>query len=129
MRLISFPEKDSLPRKPKQSDRSEAVENPSIKERCRVKIHEYQAKEVLARYGVAVPKNAGVATTPSEVRAAVEALGGRGVIKAQVHSGGRGKAGGIKVANSPAEAERLAGEMLGMLLKTHQVPQGISVEK
>ncbi|HLK60890.1 MAG TPA: ATP-grasp domain-containing protein, partial [Chthonomonadaceae bacterium] len=94
-----------------------------------MKIHEYQAKEVLAKYGVAIPKNAGVATTPTEVRAAVEKLGGRGVIKAQVHSGGRGKAGGIKVANSPDEAEQIAGEMLGMLLKTHQVPQGIQVEK
>src|SRR5260221_12213450 len=87
------------------------------------------SKEVLARYGVAVPKNGGVATTVQEVRAAVEALGGRGVLKAQVHSGGRGKAGGIKVANSPEEAERQAGQMLGMLLKTHQVPQGLTVEK
>jgi len=94
-----------------------------------VKIHEYQAKEVLAKYGVAVPKNAGVAATPQQARAGVEALGGRGVIKAQVHSGGRGKAGGIKVAHSPEEAEQIAGQMLGMLLKTHQVPQGIKVEK
>lgn len=94
-----------------------------------MKIHEYQAKELLAKYGVAIPKNAGVATTPAEVRAAVEALGGKGVIKAQVHSGGRGKAGGIKVANSPEEAEQIAGAMLGMLLKTHQAPEGIVVEK
>jgi succinyl-CoA synthetase beta subunit len=94
-----------------------------------VKIHEYQAKEILAQYGVAVPKNAGVAATPQEARAAVEALGGRGVLKAQVHSGGRGKAGGIKVVGSPEEADQVAGQMLGMLLKTHQVPQGITVEK
>jgi succinyl-CoA synthetase beta subunit len=94
-----------------------------------VKIHEYQAKEALAKYGVAIPKNAGVATTPQEVRAAVEALGGRGVIKAQVHTGGRGKAGGIKVANSPDEAEQIAGQMLGRLLKTHQNPDGLRVEK
>ncbi len=94
-----------------------------------MKIHEYQAKEVLARYGVAVPSNSGVATTPAEVRSAVEKLGGRGVVKAQVHSGGRGKAGGIKVAKSPEEAEQIAGAMLGMILKTHQVPQGIKVEK
>lgn len=94
-----------------------------------MKIHEYQAKELLARYGVAVPKNAGIATTPEEARDAVAALGGRGVIKAQVHSGGRGKAGGITVANSPEEAETQARQMLGMLLKTHQVPQGIVVEK
>jgi succinyl-CoA synthetase beta subunit len=83
----------------------------------------------LAKYGVAIPRNAGVAASPSQVRAAVEALGGRGVIKAQVHSGGRGKAGGIKVAGSPEEAERIAEQMLGMVLKTHQVPQGIKVEK
>jgi len=94
-----------------------------------MKIHEYQAKEVLAKYGVAVPKNAGVATTPAEVKEKVAALGGRGVIKAQVHTGGRGKAGGIKVANSPEEAETLATAMLGMLLKTHQNPDGLTVEK
>lgn len=94
-----------------------------------MKIHEYQAKEILARFGIIVPKNGGVATTVAEVRSAVEALGGRGVIKAQVHSGGRGKAGGIKVANSPEEAETLGAGILGMLLKTHQVPQGIVVEK
>lgn len=93
-----------------------------------MKIHEYQAKQLLAKYGVAVPANAGIARTPQEARAAVEALGGSGVIKAQVHSGGRGKAGGIKVASSPAEAETLAGEMLGMLLKTHQAPDGLVVE-
>lgn len=94
-----------------------------------MKIHEYQAKEILAKYGVAIPKNAGIATTPAEVRAAVEKLGGHGVLKAQVHSGGRGKAGGIKVAHSPEEAEQIAQNMLGMILKTHQVPQGIRVEK
>ena len=94
-----------------------------------MKIHEFQAKELLARYGVAIPANAGVASTPQEVRAAVQALGGRGVIKAQVHSGGRGKAGGIKVANTPEEGEAIAERMLGMVLKTHQAPQGIKVEK
>lgn len=94
-----------------------------------MKIHEYQAKEILAKYGVAVPENAGVASTPAEVRAAVEALGGRGVIKAQVHTGGRGKGGGIKVANSPEEGERIAEKMLGMLLQTHQNPDGLIVEK
>ena len=93
-----------------------------------MKIHEYQAKELLARYGVAIPSNAGVARTVGEVRSAVESLGGRGVIKAQVHSGGRGKAGGIKVANSPEEAEKHAGDILGMLLKTHQVPEGLIVD-
>jgi succinyl-CoA synthetase beta subunit len=94
-----------------------------------LKIHEYQAKELLAKYGVEVPRNAGVATTAQEARAAVEKLGGRGVLKAQVHVGGRGKAGGIKIANSPEEAEQLAGQMLGMLLKTHQAPEGVVVAK
>lgn len=94
-----------------------------------MKIHEYQAKDLLARYGVDVPVNGGVATTPAEARAAVEKLGGRGVLKAQVHVGGRGKAGGIKVADGPEEAEALAGQMLGMLLRTHQAPQGVRVEK
>lgn len=70
-----------------------------------------------------------MATTAEGVRAAVESLGGRGVVKAQVHSGGRGKAGGIKVANTPQEAEQIAQNMLGMLLKTHQVPEGITVEQ
>ena len=94
-----------------------------------MKIHEYQAKEVLAKYGVAVPQNAGVATTAAEAKAKVAELGGTGVIKAQVHTGGRGKAGGIKVAKSADEAEQYAEAMIGMLLKTHQTPQGIIVEK
>ncbi len=94
-----------------------------------MKLHEYQAKDVLKGFGVAVPRNAGIATTPEEVRLAVEKLGGRGVIKAQVHSGGRGKAGGIKVANSPEEAEQIATQMLGMVLKTVQVPEGLTVEQ
>ncbi len=94
-----------------------------------MKIHEYQAKELLAKYGVEVPKSGGVASTPEGVRVAVEALGGRGVIKAQVHTGGRGKAGGIKVANSPEEGATIAEKMLGMLLQTHQNPDGLIVEK
>jgi len=94
-----------------------------------MKIHEYQAKEVLAKYGIAIPRNAGIATTPAEVSAKVAELGGRGVVKAQVHSGGRGKAGGIKVANSPEEGAQIAEKMLGMLLQTHQVPEGITVEQ
>ena len=94
-----------------------------------MKLHEYQAKELLAKYGCAVPKNAGIASTPAEAKAAVESLGGSGVIKAQVHSGGRGKAGGIKVAKTPEEGETYANGILGMLLKTVQVPEGIVVEK
>jgi len=94
-----------------------------------MKIHEFEAKELLAKYGVPVPRNEGVASTPSEAAAAVERLGGRGVLKAQVHVGGRGKAGGIRVASTPEEAQTLAAQMLGMLLKTHQAPTGVRVEK
>ena len=68
-----------------------------------MKLHEYQAKELLQKYGVAVPRNAGIATTADEVKAAVTALGGSGVVKAQVHTGGRGKGGGIKVVRSAEE--------------------------
>lgn len=94
-----------------------------------MKLHEYQAKELLARYGVPVPRSGGVAATPDAAREAVERLGGRGVIKAQVHSGGRGKAGGIAVVDSPQAAHDAAARILGMLLKTHQAPQGLRVEK
>ncbi len=92
-------------------------------------IHEYQAKEILRKFGVAVPKGR-VAFTSEEARAIAEELGGKVVIKAQIHAGGRGKAGGIKLANSPEEAERLAGELIGKTLVTHQTgPQGKVVRK
>jgi len=94
-----------------------------------MKLHEYQAKELLNRYGVPTPANAGVVVEPEEARAAAEALGGKVVLKAQVHTGGRGKAGGIRIADTPDEAERLAEAMLGMLLTTHQAPQGVTVTK
>ena len=84
-----------------------------------MKIHEYQAKEILKRFGVAVPRGE-VAATPAEARDAAERLGGAAVLKAQVHAGGRGKGGGIKVARTPAEAESLARGMLGMRLVTPQ---------
>ncbi|HUU35890.1 MAG TPA: ADP-forming succinate--CoA ligase subunit beta [Vicinamibacterales bacterium] len=83
-------------------------------------VHEYQAKELLRAYGVPVPEGA-LATTPAEAESAARALGGGvTVVKAQVHAGGRGKAGGIKVAQSPADAKQRASEMLGMTLRTHQ---------
>jgi succinyl-CoA synthetase beta subunit len=87
-----------------------------------MKIHEYQAKQILARYGVPIPKGE-VAATPSEARAVAEKLGGRVVVKSQVHVGGRGKAGGIQLADGPDEAERVAGQILGMEIK------GLVVEK
>ncbi|MBE0415389.1 MAG: ADP-forming succinate--CoA ligase subunit beta [Dehalococcoidia bacterium] len=94
-----------------------------------MKIHEYQAKAILAKYGVPVPKG-GVASTPAEAREIASQLGGRVVIKAQVYAGGRGKAGGIKTATSPDEAEKLATEMIGRNLVTHQTsPQGVPVNK
>jgi succinyl-CoA synthetase beta subunit len=85
-------------------------------------VHEYQAKQVLAAYGVAVPEGR-VATTPAEAEEAARALGtGVVVVKAQVHAGGRGKAGGVKLAKSPAEAKAVASEILGMTLHTPQTP-------
>jgi len=85
-------------------------------------VHEYQAKQVLGEFGVAVPDGR-VATTPAEAEEAARALGtGVVVVKAQVHAGGRGKAGGVKLAKSPAEAKAVASEILGMTLHTPQTP-------
>ena len=83
-------------------------------------LHEYQSKALFAEYGIAVPKGQ-VATTPVEAKTAATALGGKlWVVKAQVHAGGRGKAGGVKLAKSPAEVEQFAKAMLGTRLVTHQ---------
>ena len=93
-----------------------------------MKIHEYQAKSVLARYGVPVPRGE-VAFTPGEAGDIARRLGGDvSVVKAQIHAGGRGKGGGVKLARSIAEAEQLAKDMLGMTLVTHQTgPEGRKV--
>jgi succinyl-CoA synthetase beta subunit len=94
-----------------------------------VKIHEYQAKEMFAKYGIPVPKGS-VASTPAEAKKIAAELGGRVVIKAQVYAGGRGKGGGIKTAQSLNEVERLAGEIIGMQLITHQTSaNGVPVNK
>jgi succinyl-CoA synthetase beta subunit len=94
-----------------------------------VKIHEYQAKALLREFGVTVPRG-DVADTPAGARAIAERLGGRVVVKAQVHAGGRGKGGGIKLADGPAGAEAAAKTILGMRLKTPQTPpEGILVRK
>jgi succinyl-CoA synthetase beta subunit len=83
-------------------------------------LHEYQSKALFAEYGIPVPKGQ-VATTPQEAKAAAAALGGNlWVVKAQVHAGGRGKAGGVKLAKSAAEVEQYAKAMLGTRLVTHQ---------
>jgi len=87
-----------------------------------VKIHEYQAKQIFARYGVPIPAG-DVASTPAEARAIAEKIGKRVVVKSQVHVGGRGKAGGIKLASNPDEAEQVASQILGMDIK------GLTVEK
>ncbi|HLG58546.1 MAG TPA: ADP-forming succinate--CoA ligase subunit beta [Vicinamibacterales bacterium] len=93
-----------------------------------MKIHEYQAKSVLARFGVPVPRGE-VAFTPAEAADIARRLGGTiSVVKAQIHAGGRGKGGGVKIAKSPEEAERLATQILGMTLVTHQTgPEGKKV--
>jgi succinyl-CoA synthetase beta subunit len=93
-------------------------------------IHEYQAKEILRRYGVPVPRGA-LALTADDAENTARALGTPVVvIKAQIHAGGRGKAGGVKLAKSPAEAKELATRMLGMVLKTPQTgPEGRTVHK
>jgi len=93
-------------------------------------IHEYQAKEILRKYGVAV-LNGKVATTPEEAETAAKALGGGlCVVKAQIHAGGRGKAGGVKLAKTPQEARTHAAAILGKKLVTHQTgPEGKEVQK
>ncbi len=87
-----------------------------------MKLHEYQSKRVFARYGVPIP-NGEVATTPAEARAIAEEIGKPVVIKSQVLVGGRGKAGGIKLAGTPDEAEKVAAKILGMDIK------GLTVQK
>ncbi len=84
-----------------------------------MKIHEYQAKEILRSFGVPVP-NGAVARTPEEAEAIAKDLGGAVVVKAQIHAGGRGKGGGIKLAADPAEAREAASEIIGMQLVTPQ---------
>jgi len=89
-----------------------------------LKIHEYQAKDILRKFGVAVPKGK-VARTPEEVGVLAHEMGGKVVIKAQIHAGGRGKGGGVKLAQSAHEAYELARQIIGMQLVTHQTgPEG-----
>jgi succinyl-CoA synthetase beta subunit len=93
-----------------------------------MKIHEYQAKEILRGFGVATPRGR-VTDSPEAGRIAKE-FGGRAVVKAQIHAGGRGKGGGVKLAKSPEEAEALARKIVGMQLVTHQTgPAGQRVKK
>ena len=94
-----------------------------------MKIHEYQAKAILAQYNVPVPRGQ-VAYTIDDVEAAAKSIGGSVVVKAQIHAGGRGKGGGVKVAKDAAEAVEIARRMLGMKLVTHQTgPEGRIVQR
>jgi len=94
-----------------------------------VKIHEFQAKEILRRYGVATPRGR-VSADAAEVAAICGELGGRCVVKAQIHAGGRGKGGGVKLASSPEDAQQKASQILGMQLVTPQTgPEGQKVQK
>ncbi|MCL5742996.1 MAG: acetate--CoA ligase family protein, partial [Acidobacteria bacterium] len=94
-----------------------------------MKIHEYQAKGILARFSVPVPRGE-VAFTAAEAETIAKELGGSVVVKAQIHAGGRGKGGGVKVAKNASEAAEIAGRMLGMRLVTHQTgPEGRIVHR
>src|SRR5438270_2512128 len=98
-----------------------------------MKIHEYQDKGILAKYGVAVPRGEMANTTEEafEIAKRLVSQGAKGiVVKAQIHAGGRGKGGGVKLAKTPEEAQELAGKILGMQLVTHQTgPQGQKVQR
>src|SRR5438552_4743996 len=94
-----------------------------------MKIHEYQAKAILAQFNVPVPRGE-LATSTAEAAAAAKALGGSVVVKAQIHAGGRGKGGGVKIAHDAQEAAAIADKMLGMTLVTHQTgPEGRVVHR
>ena len=94
-----------------------------------MKIHEYQAKGLLAKHGVQVPRGE-VAFSKEEAREIAKKLGGLTVVKAQIHAGGRGKGGGVELAKTPDEAAALAEQMLGMKLVTHQTgPEGRIVKR
>jgi succinyl-CoA synthetase beta subunit len=94
-----------------------------------MKIHEYQAKQILSKYDVQIPRGE-VADNPSRAREIADKIGPRVVLKAQVHAGGRGKGGGIKLAKNPQEAEKIAREMIGMTLVTPQTgPEGKLVKR
>src|SRR5579872_450995 len=94
-----------------------------------MKIHEYQAKALLARHNVPVPRGE-VAQTAQQAEEAAKKIGGSVVVKAQIHAGGRGKGGGVKVAKDATEARAIAEKILGMTLITHQTgPEGRVVQR
>ena len=94
-----------------------------------MKIHEFQAKKILKKYKVPIPRGE-VAKTPAKAQKVAEKLGGKVVVKAQIHAGGRGKGGGVKVVANPAEALEAAKQIIGMNLVTHQTgPEGQKVKQ
>ena len=94
-----------------------------------MKIHEFQAKKILKKYKVPIPRGE-VAKTPAKAQKVAEKLGGKVVVKAQIHAGGRGKGGGVKVVGNPAEALKAAKQIIGMNLVTHQTgPEGQKVKQ
>jgi succinyl-CoA synthetase beta subunit len=94
-----------------------------------MKVHEYQAKYLLQKFGVAIPRGE-VTDSPAEAREIAKQFGGRCIVKAQIHAGGRGKGGGVKLAKNPDEAYEIAKSILGMTLVTHQTgPEGRLVRK
>src|SRR6267154_1226037 len=94
--------------------RCRTIRHSNRSRKTSMKIHEYQAKEILRKYGVATPRG----VPCFSVEEAAKPLGGKvGVVKAQIHAGGRGKGGGVKVAKSPDKVGEWAGKILGMMLK------------
>jgi succinyl-CoA synthetase beta subunit len=95
-----------------------------------MKIHEYQGKEIFRKYGIATPRGFPAFSVDQALEAA-QKLGGKvWVVKAQIHAGGRGKGGGVKVAKSMEEVKKLSSSILGMQLKTHQTgPEGQKVRR
>jgi len=94
-----------------------------------MKIHEYQAKQIFDKFGVRIP-NGEVTDSPGQAKKIAEKIGPKVVVKAQIHAGGRGKGGGVKLAQNPDEAEKTADEIIGMNLVTHQTgPEGKLVKR
>jgi succinyl-CoA synthetase beta subunit len=111
-------------------DNSDGCPTIYIPERELMKIHEYQGKEILRQFGVPVPRGIAAFTVQEAVEAAQKLGGPVWVVKAQIHAGGRGKGGGVKVAKTIDDVKRLASEILGMQLKTHQTgPEGQKVRR
>jgi succinyl-CoA synthetase beta subunit len=103
---------------------------PTISEKHLMKIHEYQGKDILRQAGIPVPNGIPAFTVQEAVEAAQKLGGPVWVVKAQIHAGGRGKGGGVKLARSIDEVKKLAGEILGMQLVTHQTgPMGQKVRR